>query len=146
MHLDEYLVGLLVIIQAEPMLIIGLKMNQLEHAKIVRFDSHFLNEDIIVGTNKLVLCIHKNFLKTLYLFLTTYIFVLFIEIADNYSVLGKIVYIFFALLLMKFFYLLFRCSRFETDIPHMKIHKNVRVCRQCYSSIKDQQSLMANND
>ncbi|CAF0758317.1 unnamed protein product [Rotaria sordida] len=39
-----------------------------------------------------------------------------------------------------------RCSRFETDIPRMKIYKNVRVCRQCYSSIKEQRSLTTNNN
>lgn len=33
-----------------------------------------------------------------------------------------------------------RCSRFEIDIPRMKIYNNVRVCRQCYSSIKEQRS------
>jgi len=33
-----------------------------------------------------------------------------------------------------------RCSRFETDIPKMKIYKNVRVCRQCYAIIKEQRS------
>ncbi|CAF4232817.1 unnamed protein product, partial [Rotaria sp. Silwood2] len=38
-----------------------------------------------------------------------------------------------------------RCSRFETDIPRMKIYKNVRVCRQCYLSIKEQKSLTTNN-
>ncbi|CAF4901450.1 unnamed protein product, partial [Rotaria sp. Silwood1] len=39
-----------------------------------------------------------------------------------------------------------RCSRFETDIPRMKIYKNVRVCRQCYSSIKEQKLSTTNNN
>ncbi|CAF1017714.1 unnamed protein product [Adineta ricciae] len=39
-----------------------------------------------------------------------------------------------------------RCSRFETDIPKMKIYKNVRVCRQCYTTIQEQRSSTANNN
>jgi hypothetical protein len=51
MHEVEYLVGLLVIIQVEQVLIIGLKMKQLVLAKIVQLDFHLLNEDIIAGRN-----------------------------------------------------------------------------------------------
>ncbi|CAF3844508.1 unnamed protein product [Rotaria magnacalcarata] len=39
-----------------------------------------------------------------------------------------------------------RCSRFETDIPRMKIFKNVRVCRQCYLTIKEQKSSTSTNN
>jgi hypothetical protein len=52
MHEVEYLVGLLVIIQVEQVLIIGLKMKQLAHAKIVLLDFHLLNEGIIAGIDR----------------------------------------------------------------------------------------------
>ena len=52
MHEVEYLVGLLVIIQVEQVLIIGLKMKQLAHAKIVLLGFHLLNEGIIAGIDR----------------------------------------------------------------------------------------------
>lgn len=45
----EFLIGLLVIIQVEPMPIIGSKMKQWVLVKIVPFDFPLLNEDITAG-------------------------------------------------------------------------------------------------
>ncbi len=94
--------------------------------KIVRLDFHLLNEDIIAGRNS-----DKIFLSNFHF--------CFLEIVDNYFVLGKN-HVYFIL----FDFFGFRCSRFETDIPRMKIYKNVRVCRQCYSSIKEERSSFPN--
>jgi hypothetical protein len=54
MHEAEYSVGLLAIILVERMPIIGLKMKLLARAKIVPFDFHLLNDDIIAGEKSVV--------------------------------------------------------------------------------------------